>query len=258
MILIAGPCQVESFDHCMKMAGIIAAVAARLGAPIIFKASFDKANRTSGSTPRGVGLAEALRVFAAIGEEHGLEVTTDVHERAQVQALRSVVGMLQIPALLCRQTDLIEAAAKSGRAVNIKKGQGVAPDDMAHAVDKAKRAKAGRVFVTERGTSFGHHDLVVDFRGVNALKRSGADAVIFDASHSSQLPSALGGSSGGSRETMPVLARAAIAAGFDGIFVETHDHPDKALSDGPISWPADKLYDFLAPLIELHEYVSLQ
>lgn len=253
MIIIAGPCQVESVDHCLRMAEAVKRVAMRLGLPIIFKASFDKANRTSGESPRGAGLDLALEAFGRIKAEMGMAVTTDIHESWQAAPVGAVVDYVQIPALLMRQTDLLAAAAGTGRVLTIKKGQGVAPQDMRHAIRKAFSAGAEEVWAIERGTSFGHNDLVVDMRGLPVMKRA-ADRVVFDASHSVQTPSALGGSSGGHREFMQTLARAAIAAGVDGIFVETHDDPDHALSDGPIAWPVQRLYEFLAPLCDLYVF----
>ncbi len=184
----------------------------------------------------------------------GLRCLTDVHEPWHCEEMADSVAILQIPALLCRQTDLIEAAARSGCDVNIKKGQFMAPTDVQHAVAKARNAGADIIWATERGTSFGYHNVVVDVRGIPVMKASGADAVLFDASHSAQTPAGLGSSSGGNRADMPVLARAAIAAGADGIFVETHDIPELALSDGPVQWPADRLYDFLAPLRDLYDF----
>lgn len=254
MIIVAGPCQIESVAHVLSMAEAVAAVSARLGLPIVFKASFDKANRTDGNSPRGAGMDALITAFASIRARFGLETLTDVHEPWQVDRVAGVCTHLQIPALLCRQTDLIQTVARSGRAVNIKKGQGVAPQDMRFAVAKAFDSGADSVWVTERGTSFGHQDLVVDMRGLPVLKASGADAVLFDATHSVQRPGSLGGATGGDRALMPVLARAAIAAGVDGIFVETHDDPDNAPSDGPVMWPVAGLYEFLAPLRDLHAF----
>lgn len=255
MIIISGPCQVESVDHALRMASLVKAVSMRLGMAIIFKASFDKANRTSGESPRGAGLELALAAFTRIKAEFAMPITTDVHEAWQCKPVAEVVDYVQIPALLMRQTDLIAAAADTGKVLTIKKGQGVAPHDMRHAIRKAFSAGAEEVWAIERGSSFGHNDLVVDMRGLPIMRRS-ADRVIFDASHSAQLPSSLNGQSGGNRAVMPVLARAAVAAGVDGVFVETHDDPDNALSDGPIAWPADRLYEFLAPLCDLHVFVG--
>jgi 2-dehydro-3-deoxyphosphooctonate aldolase (KDO 8-P synthase) len=254
MKIIAGPCQVESFEHCFMMAGQIAEVSAQLSMPIIFKSSFDKANRSSGEAARGAGAEVALRAFRAIKAEFAMDCLTDVHEPWQCDRLYDV-DVLQIPALLSRQTDLVEAAGRSGKRMNIKKGQFMAPWHARHAVRKARDAGAAEVWITERGTSFGHEDLVVDMRGFADLERSGADAVIFDATHSVQRPGSLDGATGGDRKMMPRLARAAIAAGADGIFVETHQDPDNAPSDGPVMWPVQSLYDFLAPLRDLHAFI---
>lgn len=257
MKIISGPCQVESIDHCVMMAHRIAEIALRIGNPIVFKASFDKANRTSHTSPRGVGLATALTAFDAVKWKTGLEILTDVHEAAQCALIAPAVDFLQIPALLSRQTDLIRAAAETGCKVNIKKGQGMAPDDVFYAAEKAVNAGAAveHVWLTERGTTFGYHDLVVDMRTIDLLKM-GHHPVIFDATHSVQTPNGANGKSGGDRKMMPVLARAALAAGADGLFVETHNDPDNALSDGPVSWPVDTLYEFLMPMLEIHALVQ--
>ncbi len=235
-ILIAGPCVIESQDHCLKMARAIRAEAESRGIPYIFKASYDKANRTSVRSFRGPGLREGLRILQTVKTEIGVPVLSDVHEVSQVEQAAEVLDVLQIPALLCRQTDLISAAARTGRAGNIKKGQFLAPQDLRHVVEKARSSGGERVLVTERGTSFGYHNLVVDFRSLPILRGFGCP-VIFDASHSVQLPGGQGEASGGHPEFIPVLARAAVAVGVEGIFIEVHDRPGEALSDGPNALP---------------------
>ncbi len=232
LFLIAGPCVIESEKHALKMAESIAAIARVLRVPYIFKASYDKANRTSIKSYRGPGLPEGLRVLRKVADEVKVPVLTDVHEAADAVRVAEVVDVLQIPAFLCRQTDLIVAAAKSGRAVNIKKGQFASPWDMQHAVDKCRAAGNDRVFLTERGTSFGYNNLVVDMRSLPIMREFAP--VVFDATHSVQLPSAGANGqpvSGGQPEFIPMLARAAVAAGVDGVFMEVHDNPGKAKSD---------------------------
>lgn len=257
MIITAGPCQVESVDHTLMMAGRIAEISEKLGLPIVFKASFDKANRTSGSSARGAGLKTAIQAFRAVRQEFALKILTDIHEPWQADHVAEVVDVIQVPALLCRQTDLIEAAARTGRVVNIKKGQFLAPTDMHFAVVKARDAGADEVWATERGTTFGYHDLVVDMRSIGWMARtSGADAVIYDATHSVQTPGSLDGETGGNRHLIWPLAKAAIAAGADGLFVETHDDPKNAPSDGAVMLNVDHLYDFLAALRDLHAFVK--
>ena len=232
LALIAGPCQIESRGHAMECAIALAEIARRLGIGLVFKSSFDKANRTSVSAARGVGLDTALQIFADIRAVTGLPVLTDVHERDQCAALGEVVDILQIPAFLCRQTDLILAAANTGRAVNIKKGQFLAPWDMRNVIEKACSTGNSRILVTERGTSFGYNTLVSDLRGLPVMASFGAP-VVFDATHSVQQPGGKGASSGGQREFVPVLARAAVAVGVAAVFIETHPDPDNAPSDGP-------------------------
>lgn len=251
MKLLVGPCQIESRDHCLMMADRISEIDDRLPYEIIFKASFDKANRTSGGSARGAGIDQAIQIFADVSRNSGLRITTDVHEPWQVDELSGVVDVFQIPALLSRQTDLIQAAARTGKIVNIKKGQFMAPQDMRHAVEKA--AGADEVWATERGTSFGYRDLVVDMRSFEIMRQSGADAVIYDATHSVQAPGSLNGSTGGQREFVEPLMMAAIAAGAQGIFVETHDDPDNALSDGPVMVPLDRLEGLLMRAIDAYE-----
>ncbi|HSE50123.1 MAG TPA: 3-deoxy-8-phosphooctulonate synthase [Terriglobales bacterium] len=259
LLLIAGPCVIESEKHALKMAECIAGVARALHLPYIFKASYDKANRTSLKSFRGPGMKEGLRILAEVKKEAGVPVLTDVHEPRQAEIAAEVVDVLQIPAMLCRQTDLLVAAAKTGRVVNIKKGQFVSPWDMRHAVAKVREAGNDKVFVTERGSSFGYNNLVVDMRGL-AIMREFAP-VVFDATHSVQLPSASKGNgkdavSGGQPEFIPVLSRAAVAAGVDGVFMEVHDNPKEAKSDGANALDLKKLRGTLQELIAVHGAVS--
>jgi 2-dehydro-3-deoxyphosphooctonate aldolase (KDO 8-P synthase) len=232
LAVIAGPCQLESRAHALEMAGALRAISRKLGIGLVFKTSFDKANRTSGAAARGVGLAEALPVFAEIRESLGLPVLTDVHEPGQCALVAEAVDVLQIPAFLCRQTDLLVAAARSGRGVNVKKGQFLAPWDMKHVVAKIVSAGGRDVLVTERGASFGYNTLVSDMRALPIMARETGAPVVFDATHSVQAPGGLGASSGGQREFVGVLARAAVAVGVAGVFIETHQDPDHAPSDG--------------------------
>ena len=232
LALIAGPCALESRAHAFDMASALKDITARLGIGLVYKTSFDKANRTSASSARGLGLDQALPIFAELREKLGLAVLTDVHEPEQCARVAEFVDILQIPAFLCRQTDLLVAAAKTGRAVNVKKGQFLAPWDMANVVDKITGAGNANVLVTERGVSFGYNTLVSDMRALPVLAQTGAP-VIFDATHSVQQPGGQGTASGGERDYVPVLARAAVAVGVAGVFIETHDNPDKAPSDGP-------------------------
>jgi 2-dehydro-3-deoxyphosphooctonate aldolase (KDO 8-P synthase) len=233
LLLIAGPCALESEAVCRAVAGTLASVAREHPAVVpVFKGSFDKANRTSLAGGRGPGRDEGLRLLALVRREYGFPVLTDVHETAQVPAVAAVCDVLQIPAFLCRQTDLLLAAAASGRAVNVKKGQFLSPPEMAHVVAKLRGGGAAEIWQTERGTTFGYQNLVVDMRSFTLLRRHGCPA-IFDASHSVQLPGGGDGRSGGQREFVPALARAALAAGAEGLFLETHPDPDHAVSDGP-------------------------
>ena len=232
LALIAGPCAMESRRHALEVSGRLAEIAARLGIGFIYKTSFDKANRTRAASPRGIGLEDALPVFAEIRETVGCPVLTDVHGEAHCDAVREVVDVLQIPAFLCRQTDLLLAAARAGRAVNVKKGQFLAPWDMAHVAGKISGAGNDRILLTERGASFGYNALVSDMRSLPVLARTGYP-VVFDATHSVQQPGGLGARSGGDREFVPVLARAAVAVGVAAVFMETHEDPDNAPSDGP-------------------------
>ncbi len=252
LFLIAGPCVIESEEHAMRMAEIIKGVARSLGFPFIFKASYDKANRTSIRSFRGPGLKEGLRILKKIKHELSLPVLTDVHETADVSKVAEVVDILQIPAFLSRQTDLVVAAALSGRVVNIKKGQFVAPWDMRHAVEKCRQAGNGQVFLTERGSSFGYNNLVVDMRSLAIMQKFAP--VVFDATHSVQLPSSRADEnapavSGGQPEFIPLLARAAVAAGVDGVFMEVHDNPKEAKSDGANALESTKLRGVLKDLL---------
>ncbi len=248
--LIAGPCQLESREHALFMAGRLADLAKTLGIGIVYKTSFDKANRTSGGARRGVGLEAALPIFREIKATFGLPVLTDVHESWQCAAVADAVDILQIPAFLCRQTDLLLAAAATGLAVNVKKGQFLAPWDMRHVVDKLVAAGNPKVLVTERGSQFGYNALVSDMRGLPVLRETGAP-VIFDATHSVQQPGGQGASSGGDRKMVPVLARAAVAVGVAGLFIETHEDPDKAPSDGPNMVPLDEMESLIRGLQRL-------
>jgi 2-dehydro-3-deoxyphosphooctonate aldolase (KDO 8-P synthase) len=253
LALIAGPCQLESRAHALEMAGALKEIAARRKIGLVFKTSYDKANRTSGAGARGLGLEAALPIFAEIRETLGLPVLTDVHESAQCGLAAQAVDVLQIPAFLCRQTDLLIAAARTGRAVNVKKGQFLAPWDMQHVVAKIAAAGGADVLVTERGVSFGYNTLVSDMRALPILRQIGAP-VIFDATHSVQQPGGQGAASGGQREFVAVLARAAVAVGVAGVFIETHENPDHAPSDGPNMVP---LNEFEALVADLQDYDAL-
>jgi 2-dehydro-3-deoxyphosphooctonate aldolase (KDO 8-P synthase) len=249
LALIAGPCALESRTHALEVAGALKEIAARLKLGLVYKTSFDKANRTSARSNRGIGLKEALPIFAELRASLDVPVLTDVHEAAQCAAVAEVVDVLQIPAFLCRQTDLLIAAAATGRVVNVKKGQFLAPWDMAHVVSKVTGAGNRNVLVTERGASFGYNTLVSDMRALPILARTTGAPVIFDATHSVQQPGGQGASSGGEREFVPVLARAAVAVGVAGVFIETHPDPDKAPSDGPNMVPLKAMEDLLRQLI---------
>src|SRR5580704_16584151 len=248
LALIAGPCALESRAHAFDMAAALKDIAARLGIGFVYKTSFDKANRTSAASARGLGLDNALSIFAELREKLGVPVLTDVHEPEQCAAVAAAVDILQIPAFLCRQTDLLVAAAKTGRAVHVKKGQFLAPWDMINVVQKITGAGNANVMVTERGVSFGYNTLVSDMRALPVLARTGAP-VIFDATHSVQQPGGKGASSGGEREFVPVLARAAVAVGVAGVFIETHQDPEKAPSDGPNMVPLREMEPLLERLM---------
>jgi 2-dehydro-3-deoxyphosphooctonate aldolase (KDO 8-P synthase) len=256
IFLIAGPCVVESLQLQLDVAGALKETCAALGVPFIFKSSYDKANRSSGASFRGPGRTEGLRILAEVRRQIGVPVLTDVHAEAEVPEVAAVVDVLQTPAFLCRQTDFIRAVASAGKPVNIKKGQFLAPDDMKQVVAKAKAA-SGRdnILVCERGASFGYHNLVSDMRALAIMRDTGCP-VVFDATHSVQLPGGKGASSGGQREFVPVLARAAVAAGVAGLFMETHPRPDEALSDGPNAWPLPRMRALLETLVELDRTVK--
>jgi 2-dehydro-3-deoxyphosphooctonate aldolase (KDO 8-P synthase) len=256
LFLIAGPCVVESEQMQIDVAGRLREMTAALGIPFVFKSSFDKANRSSHASFRGPGMDEGLRILAEVRRQVGVPVLTDVHEEGEIATVASVVDVLQTPAFLCRQTDFIQAVARAGRPVNIKKGQFLAPDDMKQVVAKAKAASgADNLMVCERGASFGYHNLVSDMRSLAIMRDTGCP-VVFDATHSVQLPGGQGTSSGGQREFVPVLARAAVAAGVAGLFMETHPDPAKALSDGPNAWPLPHMRQLLETLVELDAAVK--
>ena len=250
MTLIAGPCAIESKDHALDMASALAEMTAKLGMGFIYKSSFDKANRTSLHSPRGLGIDQGLAVLAEVKKTIGCPVLTDVHLPDHCAEVGEVVDVLQIPAFLCRQTDLLIAAANTGQVVNVKKGQFLAPWDMRHVVNKLAEAGNPLIMITERGTSFGYNTLVTDMRSLPQLAETGYP-VIFDATHSVQQPGGLGGASGGQREYVPTLARAAVAVGVAGVFMETHQDPDNALSDGPNMVPLDQMLGLLKRLFEL-------
>ena len=252
--LIAGPCVIESEAHVLRMAQAIQAVARKLGVPLIFKSSFDKANRTSVHSYRGPGLEKGLQALRRVREETGVPVLTDVHEVAQVAPVAQVCDVIQIPAFLSRQTDLLVAAGQSGKAVNIKKGQFVSPHEVRHAIEKVRGTGNERIIVTERGSSFGYNNLVVDMRSLPILRGLGVP-VVLDVTHSVQLPGGAGNASGGQPEFIEPLARAGVGAGLDGIFMEVHDNPAAALSDGPSALPLDRLEPLLVRLLELDRIV---
>ena len=250
LFLIAGPCVVESRQLQIDTAGKLKEITTRLGVPFIFKSSFDKANRTSASSFRGPGLEEGLRILADVKRQIGVPVLTDVHEYTPLDEVASIIDVLQTPAFLCRQTDFIQNVAKSGKPVNIKKGQFLSPWEMKHVSAKAQATGNTQIMVCERGASFGYNNLVSDMRSLAVMRDTGCP-VVFDATHSVQLPGGAGGKSGGQREFVPVLSRAAVAVGIAGIFMETHPDPDKALSDGPNAWPLGKMEALLTTLVEL-------
>jgi 2-dehydro-3-deoxyphosphooctonate aldolase (KDO 8-P synthase) len=255
LFLIAGPCVIESEQLALDTAGQLKAITDRLGIPFVYKSSFDKANRSSFASPRGPGLEEGLRILAKVRAEIGVPVLTDVHEDTPLAEVAAVVDVLQTPAFLCRQTNFIQNVARQGRPVNIKKGQFLAPWDMANVVAKARAAGNDQIMVCERGVSFGYNNLVSDMRALAVLRDTGCP-VVFDATHSVQLPGGQGQSSGGQREFVPVLARAAVAAGVAGLFMETHPNPAEALSDGPNAWPLPHLEALLETLLEIDRLVK--
>jgi len=250
LALIAGPCVLESKAHALEMATALKEISGRVGIGFVYKTSFDKANRTSAKSGRGLGLEQALPIFAEIRDKLKVPIITDVHEAGQCARIAAAVDILQIPAFLCRQTDLLVAAAKTGKAVNVKKGQFLAPWDMQNVVEKITGAGNRNVLVTERGVSFGYNTLVSDMRALPILKRTTHAPVIFDATHSVQQPGGHGTSSGGEREFVPILARAAVAVGVAGVFIETHQDPDKAPSDGPNMMPLKEMEPLLRSLVE--------
>ena len=256
LFLIAGPCVVESRELQIEVAGRLKEICKLLGVSFIFKSSYDKANRSSGKSFRGLGMEQGLNILSEVKRQIGVPVLTDVHTEEEVKPVAAVVDVLQTPAFLCRQTDFIHAAASAGKPVNIKKGQFLSPEEMKNVVDKA-RAASGRdnVLVCERGFSFGYSNLVSDMRSL-AIMRSTGCPVVFDATHSVQLPGGQGTTSGGQREFIPVLARAAVASGIAGLFMETHPRPEKALSDGPNAWPLDMMQDLLETLVEIDHMVK--
>ncbi|MDF0377071.1 3-deoxy-8-phosphooctulonate synthase [Methylophilus sp. YYY-1] len=257
LFLIAGPCVIESKQMAIDTAGQLKEMAARVGVPFIYKSSYDKANRSSTKTFRGFGMEEGLKILDEVRAQIGVPILTDVHTEEQVPHVAAVVDVLQTPAFLCRQTDFIVACAQSGKPVNIKKGQFLAPGDMKQVVNKAKEANGGadNIMVCERGASFGYNTLVSDMRGL-AIMRETQCPVVFDATHSVQQPGGQGEKSGGQREFVPVLARAAVASGIAGIFMETHPDPSQALSDGPNAWPLGKMEDLLHLLVDLDKLVK--
>jgi len=252
-VLIAGPCVIENRDSTLKAAEALAGICLRLGVPFIFKASFDKANRTSLGSFRGPGLVEGIKVLEAVNKEIGVPVTSDVHDLHQVAEVGPILDLIQVPAFLCRQTDLLTAVANTGKPVNIKKGQFLAPWDVKGIAGKVNDGK--NLLITERGTTFGYNNLVVDFRAFPMIRELGLP-VIYDATHSLQLPGGLGSSSGGLRQYVPHLCRAAVACGVDGLFMEVHPDPDRAPCDGPNMWPLDQLSGLLKQVLSIHQTLS--
>jgi 2-dehydro-3-deoxyphosphooctonate aldolase (KDO 8-P synthase) len=256
LFLIAGPCVVESREMAIDTAESLKEITASLGIPFIYKSSYDKANRSSGKSYRGLGMDKGLEILAEVRKKVGVPVLTDVHDKDDIAEVAATVDVLQTPAFLCRQTDFIHAVAASGKPVNIKKGQFLSPGEMKNVVDKAREASGkDTIMVCERGASFGYNNLVSDMRSLAIMRETGCP-VVFDATHSVQLPGGQGTSSGGQREFVPVLARAAVASGVAGVFMETHPDPDKALSDGPNAWPLDRMKELLTTLKELDALVK--
>lgn len=255
LFLIAGPCVIESEALALESAGQLQEITSRLGIPFIYKSSFDKANRTSAASFRGPGLEGGLKILEKVKQQVRVPVLTDVHEDTPLAEVAAVVDVLQTPAFLCRQTNFIQNVARQGRPVNIKKGQFLSPWDMRHVAEKAVATGNSQIMVCERGVSFGYNNLVSDMRSLAVMRDTGCP-VVFDGTHSVQLPGGAGGSSGGQREFVPVLARAAVAAGIAGLFMETHPNPDKALSDGPNAWPLGRMEELLATLQELDQVVK--
>jgi 2-dehydro-3-deoxyphosphooctonate aldolase (KDO 8-P synthase) len=257
LFLIAGPCVIESETLALESAGQLKAICDDLGIPFIYKSSFDKANRSSDKSFRGPGLDQGLKILQRVREQIGVPVLTDVHEDTPLAEVAEVVDVLQTPAFLCRQTNFIQNVARQGRPVNIKKGQFLAPWDMSHVVEKARAAGNSQIMVCERGVSFGYNNLISDMRSLAVMRATGCP-VVFDATHSVQLPGGQGSSSGGQREHVPVLARAAVAAGVSGLFMETHPEPEKALSDGPNAWPLPRMRELLETLLLIDKTVKTQ
>ena len=257
LFLIAGPCVIESEALALDSAGQLKALSDDLGIPFIYKSSFDKANRSSGESFRGPGLEQGLQTLQKVKQQIGVPVLTDVHEDTPLAEVADVVDVLQTPAFLCRQTNFIQNVARQGRPVNIKKGQFLAPWDMGNVVDKAKAVGNEQIMVCERGVSFGYNNLVSDMRALAVMRGTGCP-VVFDATHSVQLPGGQGSRSGGQREHVPVLARAAVAAGVSGLFMETHPEPEKALSDGPNAWPLPRMRELLETLVQIDRTVKAQ
>jgi len=256
LFLIAGPCVVESREMAIDTAESLKEITASLGIPFIYKSSYDKANRSSGKSYRGLGMDKGLEILAEVRKKVGVPVLTDVHDKDDIAEVAATVDVLQTPAFLCRQTDFIHAVAASGKPVNIKKGQFLSPGEMKNVVDKAREASGkDTIMVCERGASFGYNNLISDMRSLAIMRETGCP-VVFDATHSVQLPGGQGTSSGGQREFVPVLARAAVASGVAGVFMETHPDPDKALSDGPNAWPLDRMKELLTTLKELDALVK--
>lgn len=255
LFLIAGPCIIESAELTLEIATTLRDITVALNMPFIFKASFDKANRSSINSFRGLGIETGLRILEQVRTQVGVPVLTDVHEDTPLSEVTAVVDVLQTPAFLCRQTNFIQAVASQGKPVNLKKGQFLAPWDMQHVVDKARAVGNEHIMVCERGVSFGYNNLVADMRAIPVLRSTGCP-VVFDATHSVQLPGGAGSSSGGQRDMVPILARAAVAVGIAGIFIETHPHPDAALSDGPNSWELGRMRELLEVLIKLDQVVK--
>ncbi|MEZ5448113.1 MAG: 3-deoxy-8-phosphooctulonate synthase [Thiolinea sp.] len=253
--LISGPCAIETEQLALETAAYLKEVTSALGIPFIYKSSFDKANRSSHNSPRGVGLAEGLRILDKVKSEIGVPVLTDVHEDTPLDEVAAVVDVLQTPAFLCRQTNFIQAVARTGKPVKLKKGQFLAPWDMGNVVDKARATGNEQIMVCERGYTFGYNNLVSDMRGLAIMRDTGCP-VVFDATHSVQLPGGQGSRSGGQREHVPVLARAAVAAGISGLFMESHPDPAHALSDGPNSWPMDRMRELLESLLAIDQVVK--
>ena len=255
LFLIAGPCVIESEQLAMDTAGALKEICAALGVPFIYKSSFDKANRSSAKSFRGLGMEEGLRILSEVKKKMGVPVITDVHEDTPMDEVAAVVDVLQTPAFLCRQTNFIQSVARTGKPVNIKKGQFLAPWDMKNVVDKAKATGNEQIMVCERGVSFGYNTLVSDMRGLAIMRETGCP-VVFDATHSVQQPGGMGEKSGGQREFVPVLARAAVAVGISGLFAETHPNPECALSDGPNAWPLPLMKELLETLKEIDALVK--